>query len=65
MIADRLILHLPRRLSRIRANVQRAEPHYAESYRRVRPLIVVGAVSAWLGMWWEIVSTALRRRARR
>jgi hypothetical protein len=65
MLADRLISHLPQRLGRIRANVQRAEPHYGESYQRVRPLIVLGAVSAWLGMWYEIARTVLRRSTTR
>ena len=54
--------YLPRRLRTTATHVRRwADPDTLGEYRRARPLIVVGALSAWLGAAWELL--AIRRRA--
>jgi hypothetical protein len=55
VISSRLVRHLPRRLGRIKRNVTKAEPDYQAAYRRARPLIALGAVASWLGMWFEVM----------
>jgi glycosyltransferase involved in cell wall biosynthesis len=50
-----LMQHLPRRLQRISQNVRRAEPGLVPQFSRVRPLVVAGALAAWLGFWFEIL----------
>ncbi len=54
VLSSRLVHHLPRRLGRIRTNVGMAESEYQTAYRQARPLIALGAVASWLGMWFEV-----------
>jgi D-alanyl-D-alanine carboxypeptidase len=55
-LESRLLMYLPRRLKRIRQDVLRwGQLKHRMLYFWVLPLVVVGVVAAWLGMWCEIL----------
>jgi glycosyltransferase involved in cell wall biosynthesis len=57
-----LVRYLPRRLATTAGNVQRwADPETAREYRRVRPLVLLGALSALAGAIWELIAGPRRR----
>jgi hypothetical protein len=57
--------YLPRRIGGTRANVRVwGGPRLNRLYRRVAPLVWLGAVAAWLGLWFELLSAAVRGRSR-
>ena len=61
--------YVRRRLSRTAANVGRYGPELTPVFRRVMPLVVLGACSAWAGAWFQVLASlsarARRERARR
>ena len=55
--------YLPRRIGGTRANVRAwGGPKLNVLYRRVAPLVWLGAVAAWMGLWFELASGAIRGR---
>jgi glycosyltransferase involved in cell wall biosynthesis len=55
--------YLPRRIGGTHDNVRAwGGPRLNELYRRVAPLVWLGAAAAWLGLWSELVRAAVRRR---
>jgi glycosyltransferase involved in cell wall biosynthesis len=61
--------YVRRRLSRTTANVRRFGADLTPVYRRVLPLVVLGACSAWAGAWYQVLVSLSGRvprgRARR
>jgi hypothetical protein len=53
---------VPRRVGETTRNVERWGPEFKTRYRRVRPLVVMAVVAAWVGLWFELVRSWLRRR---
>jgi hypothetical protein len=58
LLKERLIAHLPDRMRQIERGVASADPELRERYRAVRRLTLLGAVSSWLGMWFELLKPA-------
>lgn len=54
------IAYVPARLRGIHTSV-RNEPALQEAYRQARPLIVLGAISAWAGIWYELLRSSRGR----
>lgn len=50
-----LVSYVPRRLRQTSANVARWGEGLRPIYRRVRPLVALGATAAWAGAWYEPV----------
>ncbi len=60
-----LLGYLPRRIGGTRANVHAwGGSELTTLYRRVAPLVWLGAVAAWSGLWWELLRAAARARPR-
>ena len=57
-LEDRLLRYLPHRLGTISRNVARGGPGLRRRYETVLPLVVVGCIASWLGMWYEILRPA-------
>ena len=56
-----LLGYLPRRIGGTHANVRAwGEPGLNRLYRRVAPLVWLGAAAAWFGLWFELVRAAVR-----
>ncbi len=53
-----LLLYVPRRLRRTRENVERWGGDLRDRYRRVRPLVLLGTLAAWAGLWFELLRPA-------
>jgi glycosyltransferase involved in cell wall biosynthesis len=53
---------VPRRVQQISRNVKSWGGDLRPQYRRVYPLVVLGALSAWAGMWRELLRSPSRRR---
>lgn len=57
-----LLGYLPRRIGGTHANVRAwGGPKLNRLYRRVAPLVWLGALAAWFGLWFELVRAAVRR----
>jgi hypothetical protein len=57
-----LLRYLPRRIGGTRANVRAwGGPALNRLYDRVAPLVWLGAVAAWGGLWFELVRAAVHR----
>ncbi|MGC4190415.1 MAG: glycosyltransferase [Thermomicrobiales bacterium] len=54
----RLLRMLPNRLGRIDRRVGQADPALRSAYADAKPFVILGAVSGWLGMWYELLSPA-------
>ena len=52
---------VPRRVTETTRNVDRWGAECKHRYRRVYPFVVLAAVAAWVGLWWELLT---RRRSR-
>lgn len=57
-LQSRLLGYLPQRLGYSSRGVARCGPKYRLLYALAFPLVVAGAVTAWLGMWYEILRPA-------
>ena len=57
-LENRLLRYLPQRLRRIARDVARGDPELRRRYEAVFPLVVLGSLAAWLGMWYEILRPA-------
>ena len=55
VVRSRLVRHLPNRLGRIAQNVAKAREDLLPPFADAWPYVVAGAVSAWVGMWAEIL----------
>jgi glycosyltransferase involved in cell wall biosynthesis len=55
---------VPRRVGAITRDVERWGADLRPQYRRVYPLVVLGALAAWAGLWWELVTRRRSRTAR-
>ena len=56
VVGKHLIGYLPRRIGNTTANVEAwGGPRLRAAYRRVVPLVCLGAVSAWAGTWFELL----------
>jgi glycosyltransferase involved in cell wall biosynthesis len=56
VVSRHLFGYLPRRIGSTTANVEAwGGPELRTVYRRVKPLVCLGAVSAWLGTWFELL----------
>jgi hypothetical protein len=47
--------YLPRRLGGVRRSVAQWGDGLEREYRRARPLIALGAIAAWAGLWYELL----------
>ena len=47
--------YVPARMALTTANVERWGGDLVPTYRRVRPLVFLGAASAWAGIWFELL----------
>ena len=56
-----LVGAVPRRVAETSRNVDRWGAEFKARYRHVYPLVVLAAVAAWAGLWYELV---IRRRSR-
>jgi hypothetical protein len=64
IVRKHLIGYLPRRIGSTTANVDAwGGPQLRAAYRRVLPLVCLGAASAWAGTWYELLRGPRRRRA--
>ncbi|TMM09528.1 MAG: glycosyltransferase [Actinobacteria bacterium] len=64
VVRNVLLEYVPRRLSRTNTNVRRWGGALVPVYRRVLPLVVLGALSAWAGCWYEVLARRRGARAR-
>jgi glycosyltransferase involved in cell wall biosynthesis len=56
--------YVTNRLRQTKANVRTWGDDYVNGiYRLVRPLVVVGVLAAWVGMWWELLWPRRRPRS--
>lgn len=46
---------VPTRLGRIHRSVGMANQEIIAEYERVRPLVALGAISSWIGTWYEVL----------
>lgn len=60
-LRERYLRYLPSRLERTTRGVMRAGPEYRRLYIFTFPLVVAGAIAAWLGMWYEILQPSPRK----
>jgi glycosyltransferase involved in cell wall biosynthesis len=59
LLEARLLRYIPQRLRQTSRSVELwGPPDYRRRYRLAFPLVVVGAVTAWLGMWYELLRPA-------
>jgi hypothetical protein len=58
-----LVGYVPTRMARTTANVRSSGGPLRGVYRRVLPLVVLGAAAAWAGLWFELLRPA-RGKAR-
>jgi glycosyltransferase involved in cell wall biosynthesis len=56
-----LVGAVPRRVGQTSRNVKRWGADMRSEYRRVYPLVVLAALSAWTGMWVELLRSKRRR----
>jgi glycosyltransferase involved in cell wall biosynthesis len=54
-LAAYLLRYVPRRLRRIDESVARWGAELSPQYRSARPLIALGALGAWSGLWFELL----------
>ena len=63
VVGKHLFGYLPRRIGSTTRNVEAwGGPELAAVYRRVLPLVCLGALSAWMGTWFELLRGGRRRR---
>ena len=55
--------YVRRRLETVRSGVAAWGGDLTQHYRRTRPLILVGVLAAWAGLWFELLRPARRRAA--
>jgi hypothetical protein len=59
LLEARLLRYIPQRLRQTSRSVELwGPPDYRRLYKLAFPLVVVGAVTAWLGMWYELLRPA-------